>query len=422
MPNQHKKRGPSGAIMLCGIIMIIGLMITAAGAMLPLAGVNIPALSMTSGGNTGGGGGTNVAYTVTFHVISERQGVSGIPVTLGGHTQTTDSAGVALFALPSGTYHFTLSVTGYRTVMGTVIVSGANTGYTATLIPTPSTAAVSFYVFDSSLQQPIGGATVSDGVTSVVTSSVGFAVFSEAIGQQFSYTVTANGYSQYSGSNTPTASEQINVAMTSNGGSKIPTTATVAFAATQSGSAVYAILSGNSLVSGKTTPCSVAMTAGSYSITAAYGDQAQTLHVTVVAGQDQAVNFVIPYQAPPVNNTQPPANGTLIINATVNGNPANGSQVTINVGGNSYDAPVQLNLAPGQYSINATFGSQSQTQTVTVTAGQTTNANFAFTGQVTPPLKAAPNIFNAVTVSGISLTIMGLLGMILVAAVGGRKQ
>jgi hypothetical protein len=67
--------------------------------------------------------------------------------------------------------------------------------------------------------------------------------------------------------------------------------AQITFNAIQSGSNVAATLSGDSQVVGRTTPVTVTMTAGSYSITATFNSLSQTIPVTVVSGQAQTVTF-----------------------------------------------------------------------------------------------------------------------------------
>lgn len=135
-------------------------------------------------------------YNITFTVNDGTNAILGANVTIGTSTVVTDASGHAVFNNIPGTYSYSITALGYNTATGSVTVTNANVAQTVTLVLT--TFDITFNVSKNSV--PVVGANVTIGTTTIVTNASGIAVFTGKIPGTYSYTVTAAGYANASGS------------------------------------------------------------------------------------------------------------------------------------------------------------------------------------------------------------------------------
>jgi len=142
---------------------------------------------------------TVVTYTVTFNVNDGSAAIEGAVVTFDGNDVTTGSNGKAVFTdVTAASYAYSISATGFDDASGTVTVTDADLDETVTLTASAPTFTVTFVVDDGS--EVIEGAVVTMNSSSVATDAFGMAVFNDVEAGDYPYTVTANGFSEASGS------------------------------------------------------------------------------------------------------------------------------------------------------------------------------------------------------------------------------
>lgn len=79
----------------------------------------------------------------------------------------------------------------------------------------------------------------------------------------------------------------------------------------------------------------------------------------------------------------PPGMGAMEVHAYADSGEVAASLEVVGIG--TFNTPVTVELAPGDYTLNCTYQGTTQTQSVTITSGQVTTANFQFV--VVPPPK-----------------------------------
>lgn len=85
-----------------------------------------------------------------------------------------------------------------------------------------------------------------------------------------------------------------------------------------------------------------------------------------------------------VFTAMPPGMGTLEVHAFANTEEVAASVEVVGVG--TYTTPFTVDLAPGTYTLNATYNTQTQTKTATITEGVVTRVDFQFAKPVVPPI------------------------------------
>jgi hypothetical protein len=350
-------------MILCGVLMIIGLMVTAAGAILPMAGVSIPLAITQPSGNQ-------------MTVFPDGTAGSPTPITqANAYAQGIEFEVYSSSGAPTVTY----SVNG-----------GSQQSMSVSLLQNDIYEAVATANLTAGYQVPSGSITFSyNGATDTVyytiqqaPSSVVVMIDAECNGTPVSAILSATGY--------------------------------MAYGAQYSGVTI----------NGLHTPLTVSLNNGVYIINGKWNGENATSGTITISGSSPmtvTLDFPVVNTPTPPGNATPPLNfttGILNVTATVNNATASGNEVTFNIGNSTvYNAPAQLTLSPGQYVITAFYGTQNQTGTATIVAGYMTNATFAFTGS-----SAAPSLINVVTVGGLLITIVGLFGMIFTAVAGGRRK
>jgi uncharacterized repeat protein (TIGR02543 family) len=142
---------------------------------------------------------TVVTYTVTFTVNDGSAAIEGAVVTFDGNDVTTGSDGKAIFTdVTAASYAYSVSAAGFDDASGSVTVTDADVDETVSLTTSAPTFTVTFVVDDGS--EVIEGAVVTMNSSSVATDAFGMAVFNDVEAGDYAYTVTANGFSEASGS------------------------------------------------------------------------------------------------------------------------------------------------------------------------------------------------------------------------------
>ena len=141
-----------------------------------------------------------IYYTVTI-IVKDASGasISGAKIVMGSTTLYTDSGGSAAFSgLPSGSYNFVVTKTGYNDYSDSVTVNSADVTKTITMTAVstpPTTHTVTITVKDSQSSIAIPGATVILSGTQTLTDSGGSASFSGLASGTYSFTISKTGYS-----------------------------------------------------------------------------------------------------------------------------------------------------------------------------------------------------------------------------------
>ncbi len=136
--------------------------------------------------------------------------IQGAVINIDGSTLTTDNSGLAAINLENGTYTYTVTATGYLDQSSSVTINGASEAVSVSLVPV-SGYTVTFTVNDDATADPIDGATINIEGTNITTDASGMADIVLENGT-FTYTVTATGYTDQTGSVTVNnANEDITV-------------------------------------------------------------------------------------------------------------------------------------------------------------------------------------------------------------------
>jgi gliding motility-associated-like protein len=139
---------------------------------------------------------TEPTYTITITVVDENgDPIEGATVTINGVTYTTDENGQVTVTLPDGTYNYTVVADGYHNNGGTITVDGEDVDETITMIT--ETHTITITVLDEN-GDPIEGAIVTIDGEEYVTDENG-QVTIELPDGEYDYTVTANGYEDFTG-------------------------------------------------------------------------------------------------------------------------------------------------------------------------------------------------------------------------------
>ena len=136
-------------------------------------------------------------YTLTFAVMNEDSGgrLSGVPVSIGGQTKTTDLQGNSAFVLWEGAYNYTIENTGYFPVEAGLLLSKDTVAHIG-LIESTSNLKFRIYADDS----PISMASVEVDGSMLQTNTVGIALFEDLPRfESYSYSVEKEGYQSEKG-------------------------------------------------------------------------------------------------------------------------------------------------------------------------------------------------------------------------------
>lgn len=126
--------------------------------------------------------------------------LSGVIVSVGTASALTDSAGAySLTELDAGAATIQVTKSGYRTVTADVeFVAGQHYSFSPTLYPTstnpPATATLRGRVVDAATQQPLAGASVTRGATTISTGADGRFELTGLPAGAFALAIEANGY------------------------------------------------------------------------------------------------------------------------------------------------------------------------------------------------------------------------------------
>ncbi|MCB8994682.1 MAG: carboxypeptidase regulatory-like domain-containing protein [Bacteroidales bacterium] len=130
-------------------------------------------------------------YAITFTVTDGVSPIAGATVEVGSETGTTDASGMAVFNdRVNGSYDYTVTAAGYQSVASSVSVSDADANENVSM--SEMTYTLTFTVTDGS--NPIMGATITIGSTSISTDASGMAKFEGLSNGSYDYTVTADGF------------------------------------------------------------------------------------------------------------------------------------------------------------------------------------------------------------------------------------
>ena len=142
---------------------------------------------------------TVLTYTVTIIVNDGSAAIEGAVVTFDGNDVTTGSDGKAIFTdVTAASYAYSVSAAGFDDASGNITVADADVDETVSLTASAPIFTVTFVVDDGS--EVIEGAVVTMNSSSVATDDFGMAVFTGVEAGDYAYTVTANGFSEASGS------------------------------------------------------------------------------------------------------------------------------------------------------------------------------------------------------------------------------
>lgn len=152
----------------------------------------------------------NASFTVYNNSTSEP--LSGAEIALNGYgSLLTNNSGIAYFTnVPNGTYAYTVSKSGYNVYSSSITINNGNATAFVGLVP------LSFYsltinVLKQSDSTPIPGALVIlSGANAAETNSQGQVVWTNLPSGTYSYTITKEGYNNYSGSNSLTYNRTLN--------------------------------------------------------------------------------------------------------------------------------------------------------------------------------------------------------------------
>ncbi|MEF8812186.1 MAG: PEGA domain-containing protein, partial [Bacteroidales bacterium] len=139
-------------------------------------------------------------YTVTFNITGENsQAIEGATVTINGNNLPTNASGVATIDLSNGGYDYTVIKSGYENASGTVTVSDGDVAENVSLIAaSEDNYAVTFHVVDEN-SEAIEGAGVDIDQYNLSTDASGEVII-YLVNGTYDYTVTMNGYEDFSGS------------------------------------------------------------------------------------------------------------------------------------------------------------------------------------------------------------------------------
>lgn len=140
-------------------------------------------------------------YNATFTITDGTSPIQGATVTIDGIDVISDADGKAIFTdVSNGTYSYSVSKSGYETKMGNVTVEDGDIFENVAL--ELLTYTLTFNVSNGT--SAIDGASVTINTTTVTTDASGHAVFTNMVPNTFSYSVSATGYNNASGSVTVT--------------------------------------------------------------------------------------------------------------------------------------------------------------------------------------------------------------------------
>jgi hypothetical protein len=128
------------------------------------------------------------SYTVTLKDESSLP-ISEAVITVGNHVKVTDVSGIAVFALPKGTYDFTARYQDYKTVSGSLSVNGTGSKQ---LVMTPSHQLM-ITVLDSFNDSVLEGAMVEIAEETFITDADG-KISRGMLSGTYTYNITMNDY------------------------------------------------------------------------------------------------------------------------------------------------------------------------------------------------------------------------------------
>jgi len=126
--------------------------------------------------------------------------LAGVIVSVGTASALTDATGAyALTQLEAGAATIQVTKSGYRTVTASVdFVAGQHYSFSPTLYPTgttpPTTATLRGRIVDAATQQPLAGASITRGTTTITTASDGRFELTGLPAGAFAVAISANGY------------------------------------------------------------------------------------------------------------------------------------------------------------------------------------------------------------------------------------
>jgi len=152
----------------------------------------------------------NASFTVSNNSTSEA--LSGAEIALNGYgSLLTNNAGIAYFTnIPNGTYSYTVSKSGFNVYSGSITINNGNSSAFVGLVPL-SYYSLTINVFKQGTSTPIPGALVTvSGANAAETNSQGKVVWTNLPSGTYSYTITKEGYNNYSGSASVTYNRTLN--------------------------------------------------------------------------------------------------------------------------------------------------------------------------------------------------------------------
>lgn len=140
--------------------------------------------------------------TVTFTVTSSSVAVSGATVSFNGTQQTTNASGVATFTnvLRGNMKGYTVSKVGYDTYQGGLAVLYTNVSQLVSIIIDPTDTYTVNFIITGAGSAPIEGAEVVFNSVSKTSNASGEVQYTGVAVGSYSYSVSAEGYTENSGS------------------------------------------------------------------------------------------------------------------------------------------------------------------------------------------------------------------------------
>lgn len=138
-------------------------------------------------------------YQIDFYVSDGVNSIENANISIIGHTPlNTDALGHGVIAnVSEGAINYTISKSGFETLIKTVVINGANVVMYDTLTPIVQSYNVTFNVTANG--SPVNGASVFINNTTLTTNASGAASI-ELINGNYLYTVSKNGYTTQNGS------------------------------------------------------------------------------------------------------------------------------------------------------------------------------------------------------------------------------
>ncbi|KAB2868540.1 MAG: PEGA domain-containing protein, partial [Bacteroidales bacterium] len=152
----------------------------------------------------------NASFTVYNNSSSEP--LSGAEIALNGYgSLLTNNAGIVYFTnIPNGTYSYTVTKSDYSVYNGSITINNGNAIALVGMVPL-SYYSLTLNVYKQGTSTPISGALVTlSGENAAETNSQGKVVWTNLPSGTYSYTITKEGYNNYSGSVSVTYNRTLN--------------------------------------------------------------------------------------------------------------------------------------------------------------------------------------------------------------------